>query len=98
MRGLTKMAKVIVTLKIMPEDPEVNLDDVKSKAEEVIKGWEGSINRTEIEPVGFGLKALIIAFAVDEKKGSPDPIAEDIAKKVPGVRSAEVIMVSRALG
>ncbi len=92
------MAKVIVTLKIMPEDPEVNLDEVKQKAEEIIKSWEGSLNRTEIEPVGFGLKALILVFAVDEKKGSPDPIADDIVKKAPGVRSAEVTMVSRALG
>lgn len=91
------MAKVIVTVKVMPEDPDVNLDEVKQKAEEVIKSFEGMMNRTEIEPVGFGLKALIIVFAVDEKKGSPDPIAEAIAK-VQGVRSAEVTMVSRALG
>ncbi|MEM4271959.1 MAG: elongation factor 1-beta [Candidatus Pacearchaeota archaeon] len=92
------MAKVIVTVKIMPEDPDVNLDEVTKKSEEIIKGWGGSMNRTEIEPVGFGLKALILVFAVDEKKGSADPIADDIVKKVPGVRSAEVIMASRALG
>jgi elongation factor 1-beta len=92
------MAKVIVTVKIMPEDPDVNLDTVKQKAEEVVKSFEGIMNRTEIEPVGFGLNALILVFAVDEKKGSPDPIAEEITKKVEGVRSAEVTMVSRALG
>ena len=40
------MAKVIVTLKIMPEDPDVNLDEVKKKAEEVIKSFDGMMNRT----------------------------------------------------
>lgn len=92
------MAKVIVTLKIMPEDPDIDLEKVKQGAEQVIKSFEGTMNRTEIEPVGFGLKALIVVFAVDEKKGSPDPIADEIIKKVAGVRSAEVTMVSRALG
>ena len=92
------MAVVIVTLKIMPEDPEVDLGEIRDQAEKIITSFEGRVTGTpEEEPVGFGLKAVILKFAVDESKGSPDPIAEKI-EELQGVRSALVTMVSRALG
>ena len=92
------MAVVIVTLKIMPESPEINLDEVRAKAEKIITDFEGKISgEPEEEPVGFGLKALVLRFSVDESKGSPDPVAEAI-EKLEGIRSAQVTMVSRALG
>jgi len=92
------MAVVIVTIKIMPEDPEVDLGEVRDKAEKIITEFEGKITgEPEEEPVGFGLKAIIQKFSIDESKGSPDPVAEKI-EKIEGVRSAQVTMVSRALG
>ena len=91
------MAVVIVTLKIMPEDPEVSLDKVKEEAEKAIADFGGTLKGTEEEPVGFGLKALVVKFSIDESKGSPDPVAEKI-EKIEGIRSAQVTMVSRALG
>lgn len=91
------MAVVIVTLKVMPEDPEVSLDKIKEEAEKAIKDFGGIMKGTEEEPVGFGLKALVIKFSVDESKGSPDPVAEAI-EGMEGIRSAQVTMVSRALG
>jgi len=97
LRGRIKMAMVIVTLKIMPEDPELSLEDLKTKAEEIITNFEGKVQTTKEEPVGFGLKAIVLSFSVDESKGSPDPIAEKI-EALEGVKSAQVTMVSRALG
>lgn len=93
------MVKVIVTLKIMPESPDVDLDKIKDDAGNIITEAEGIVNKEHIkeEPVGFGLKAVIMSFAIDESKGSPDPIAEKIAE-LEDVKSAEVTMVSRALG
>jgi len=92
------MAVVIVTLKIMPESPEINLDKVRAEAEKIITDFEGKISgEPEVEPVGFGLKALVLRFSVDESKGSPDPVAEAI-EKIEGIKSAQVTMVSRALG
>lgn len=91
------MAVVIVTLKIMPEDPEIKLGDLKAKAEQIITDFEGKVQTTKEEPVGFGLKALVLSFSVDEAKGSPDPVAEKI-EEIEGVKSAQVTMVSRALG
>ena len=97
LRGLTKMAVVIVTLKIMPEDPSIDLESVKEKAGKIITEFEGKVQTTNEEPVGFGLKAIVLSFSVDESRGSPDPIAEKI-EELKEVKSAQVTMVSRALG
>ena len=93
------MAVVIVTLKVMPEDPEIDLAVIREKAEKIITDFGGKVSTDNIEeePVGFGLKALIIPFSVNEDKGSPDPVAESI-EKIEGIRSVQVIRVSRALG
>ena len=53
--------------------------------------------KTEIEPIAFGLKALKIIFVMDEAKGSPDPVAEEIVQ-IKGVNSAEISDVRRAIG
>ena len=91
------MAMVIVTMKIMPESPEVNLDELEGTVKEILTGFEANVMGVEKEPVGFGLVSLITKFSVDENKGSTDPIEEKIAA-LENVASAEVTMVSRALG
>lgn len=91
------MAQVIVTLKIMPEDPSTSLEEIKGKASDIISEFEGKVQSSNEEPVGFGLKALVLGFSIDESKGSPDPIAEKI-ESLEGIKSAQITMVSRALG
>lgn len=91
------MAKVIVTMELMPDSPDADLDAIEKKAKKRISANEGVINSICREDVAFGLKKIIIKFAVDEKKGSPDPIAEDLEKEK-DIASAQITMVSRALG
>ena len=92
------MANAVVTVKIMPTSPEVDMDALKQKALEIITSLnDGKETKDSIEPVAFGLKALNIIFVVDEAKGSPDPIAEKIAE-LEEVNSAEITDVRRAIG
>ncbi|MBW2989180.1 elongation factor 1-beta [Candidatus Woesearchaeota archaeon] len=92
------MAKAVITLKIMPESPEIDLAKVEEEAKKAIAEFAGEgETKTEIEPVAFGLKALKILFVMDESKGSPDPVAEKITG-MEGVNSAEIIDVRRAIG
>ncbi len=92
------MANVVVTLKIMPESPEVDFNNVQGKVEEEIKKFAGSTEiKAEIEPIAFGLKALKLLFVMDEAKGSTDALEESV-KKIEGVNSAEVVDVRRAAG
>lgn len=91
------MAYVTVILRIMPEDVEVDLNNIKSKIEHKIISFEGKIVRIEEEPIAFGLKALKFAFTMNEKKGTTDPLEKDISS-LEGVNSVEVIDVRRTLG
>ena len=92
------MADVIITLKVMPESPEVNLVELFSKIEPLLKDFTGEEEfRKEEEPVAFGLKALKITFVMDESKGS----TEDMENKISAleqVNSVDVIDVRRAVG
>jgi len=92
------MAKAIVTLKIMPKSPSIDLDKVATEAEKKIIAYAGDGDRKkEIEPVAFGLNALKMIFVMDEAKGTPEPLEKDISK-IKGVQSVEVIDVRRAIG
>lgn len=92
------MGKAIVTMKIMPDSPDVDLEAVEVKAKEEITKFAGTGDtKTEIEPIAFGLKALKITFIMDENQGSPDALEEHIVA-LEGVNSFEIVDVRRALG
>ena len=95
---LIKMASVVVTIKIMPESVETDLQAIEQLAHALIKqhGVQ-SETKTEIEPIAFGLKALKLIFLMDEAKGSTEELEKKIAQ-VEGVMSVETIDVRRALG
>ena len=92
------MARVVATIKIMPESLESNLSSIQNSAEEEIKKFAGETQiKTEQEPVAFGLKALKIIFVMDEDKGSTEKLEETI-KTIPEVKSVETVDVRRAIG
>ncbi|MFH1850176.1 MAG: elongation factor 1-beta [archaeon] len=91
------MAKVIITLKIMPDSPEANLDDIKGKAIKLIEAASGDVGKVEIEPIAFGLKALMIYMILDEAKGSTEDLENSIAE-IENVSSCSVTDVRRAIG
>jgi elongation factor 1-beta len=92
------MANVIITLKIMPESPEIDINSIEGEAKKEIAGFAGNTEtKTEQEPIAFGLKALKIIFVMDENKGSTEELENKI-KEIPGVNSVEVVDVRRAIG
>lgn len=92
------MAKVVVTMKIMPEGTETNLEELKEKVEKEIKEFNGNLDiKIEEEPIGFGLTALKFLFVMEEEKGSTDPLEEKL-KNIEGIGNAEVTDVRRTIG
>ena len=89
---------MFLTVKIMPESPEVNLDEIKEKAKVVAKQFNVTFleDKTEIEPVAFGLKALKLTFYMDESIGS-ESITNELGT-IENVNSAEVCDMRRAVG
>ncbi len=92
------MAQVVVTLKIMPESPEVDLHAIEADAKKKIIDFAGAGDtKTEEVPIAFGLKALQIIFIMEESKGSTEPLEDEIGH-TEGVKSVEVSDVRRAVG
>ncbi len=92
------MAKAVITFKIMPESVEVDLEPIKVEAEKIAKE-AGSIGemQVKIEPVAFGLKAVIV-MAMYEVEGSEfDQIAAKM-QELEGVQTAVVAKMDLALG
>ena len=97
LRVQIKMAEVIITFKLMPKAPEVDLSKVEEAAKVKISEFGGEVGKVLVEPVAFGLKSLSLIFVMDESKGSTDFI-EDNMRNVDGVQSVEVTDVRRAIG
>lgn len=91
------MAQLVVTIKIMPESPDVDLKAIEIKATEEISKFGGDVGKVEIEPIAFGLKALKLFFVMDEKKGSTDLLEEKVSN-IDGVESVEISDIRRAIG
>jgi len=97
-RSKLKMANVIVTLKIMPQSPEADLDRIIGSVKEKIAEFAGEgETRTEIEPIAFGLKAVKLLFVMDEARGSTESLELEVAK-IDDVNSVEITDVRRAVG
>ena len=80
----------------MPASPETNLEEVRTKAKEIIENLEGKTPNFEENPIAFGLKELIIFFNLDESKDVE--VIENKLKEIENVNSAEVLEVRRAFG
>ena len=87
------MARVVMTLRVMPDDVEVDLDDLLERIKTAIP--EGTdLGATETQPVAFGLKALRMNLSRNESMGGTDDI-EAAINAVDGVSQVEVERVSR---
>lgn len=83
------MGTVAVILKVMPESPDVNLVKLKDR----IKKDVPAVKDIREEPIGFGLKALIVAALVNDAAGESDAV-EAAIQKIPGVERAEITEVT----
>lgn len=91
------MGTAIVTIKLMPESPDTDLEKLKEEGKKVISEFGGEVGKEEVEPVAFGLKALKLFYTVDESLGGTDEVESKIGA-IEGVASVEVTDVRRALG
>jgi len=85
------MADVIVGLKVMPKDVEVDLDRLENKIKE-------SINPEKIsrQPIAFGLVAFHIVKIVPDSGGEVDKLEEKL-RSIEEVGEIEVTGITRSL-
>ena len=87
------MGQVSITFEIMPEGLEVNLDEMKSNVEAKIGGF-CKVEQTDIKPIAFGLKALMMNVVVEDVEGMMDKLEAEIGS-VPGVQNAKVSAMTK---
>jgi len=91
------MADVIVTMKVMPESPEIDLRSLQDQVSQLVKEFGGEVGKIEEEPVGFGLVALKFFFVMAESLGSTEDLEEKV-QALEGINSVEITDVRRAIG
>ena len=55
------MGKAVITFKIMPTSPEVDLEPIKQEAQKIARD-AGAIGEMQVkeDPIAFGLKAVLV--------------------------------------
>ncbi|HEU4605603.1 MAG TPA: elongation factor 1-beta [Nitrososphaera sp.] len=87
------MARLVARIRIMPADAESNLDNVvNSMKSSMPEGME--MKGHAIEPIAFGLKAVVGDFVLEDAEGQMDKL-EDSIKNIEGVGEIEVMNISR---
>jgi elongation factor 1-beta len=83
------MAKVIARVKILPRD-------IETKPETILNSIGGfKIIKYQVEPIAFGLNAIIADFEIDEAEGGTDSLEQALlTNKL--ISEMEVIGVSYA--
>jgi len=84
------MGSVVVTFRVMPHDPETDLERLKSRIRERLTG---SLRDLREQPVAFGLTAILAVALVSDAEGGSDRLEETLAA-IPGVGSVETIDVT----
>lgn len=92
-------SNAIITFKIMPESPDVDLEAVKTEVLKIAQeqGAKGEMRAT-IEPLAFGLKQLMLMAMYEVNDDVDfDTIAEKFAV-LDGVQTSEVAKMDLAMG
>ncbi|RLE48478.1 MAG: elongation factor 1-beta [Candidatus Methanomethylicota archaeon] len=85
-------AKVVATVKVLPEGDEVNLNELKEELKRALpSGLE--IYRIDDEPIAFGLVALKVHVVMPADFEGGTSSLEDAFSKVKGVGQVEVELV-----
>ena len=89
------MGNVLVKFQIRPEGVDVDMKALEAKCKSVLEKY-GKVGHSEINPVAFGLKEIIMILIIPDQ-GGVDAI-EDALNSVEGVDRAEAIDVRLAFG
>ncbi len=87
------MARLVARIRIMPAEAESDINTVLDSIKKTLpQGME--MRGHAIEPIAFGLKAIVGDFLLDDAEGQMDKLEESI-KNIEGVGELEVMNISR---
>ena len=90
------MGTVAVKIKIMPASPETDIKRIEEELKKILKKNKVENTKFEVQPIAFGLKALIILFGWPEEKELEK--FENELRKIKNVGSVSIVDMRRAIG
>jgi elongation factor 1-beta len=82
------MGSVMMKIRVMPSDIDVDLNEVLEKIKNIqLEGVE--LRDSAIQPIAFGLKAIVLMAVMPDMEGIGDRYVEEIGK-IEGVESVEI--------
>ncbi len=87
------MAHILLIMKILPTDIEIDLDNIINKIKLFSSDHILLRNHTK-EPLAFGIYYVKAEFVLEEKDNIVDEL-ENSVKSIPGVSELEVMKLSR---
>jgi len=87
------MGVVIITLRILPEGPDVDLEYILEEVKKEISRIGGNYLQHSIKPFVFGINSIEIKFTYPDKEFKEEELIERV-NSIQGVSSAEVINVT----
>jgi elongation factor 1-beta len=81
------MGTVIANIRVMPDDPSVDLNELKQRITKAIPAGV-TLKNIQEKPIAFGLKALNVMITMPDGEGGTDHVEEALAK-IPRVQSVE---------
>ncbi len=82
------MGDVGIIYKILPEDLDINVEDLMKRIEEEVKDTV-KIKGMQIKPIAFGLNAILMYIVVKDEAGITEKFEEKV-KSIKGVGEIEV--------
>jgi len=79
---------VAAVIKVMPEGPETDLEELKANLKASMPTGS-EINKIVEEPIGYGIKAIMVTVLLNDGEGGTEKIEEAFAN----VKCVENVMV-----
>jgi len=89
------MGEVAVQLKIMPNSPDVDLKGLSNQITSQVAQY-GRIYSYEVQPIAFGLKAMMLTVIIEDKEGGTEALEASISE-IDKVESVQVVAATRML-
>ena len=84
------MGSVAITFRIMPDDPQTDLEAIKSRVRGTLAG---TLRDLREQPVAFGITAILAIAVVSDAAGGTEELEQSVAA-IPGVGSVETVDVT----
>ena len=90
------MSVAAVKIKFMPSSLEADLSEIEVNIRKILERNSVRNPQFDVEPIAFGLKAIIVMFGWPEEK-ELDSLETEL-QKIPDVSSVQIIDIRRAIG